>query len=115
MAESTLRSLKPHVHVWQDWRGGVIAALGDPVTIALRAEVHMNRTKTAALSLVPTNARRVGAQIACRVTGDGADSYSIVEIVESHLAPGDPEGSVGVVPFAIRGMTTKRSQEWWRS
>jgi hypothetical protein len=118
----TFSSLKPRTHVCDSWRGGQIWVLSDPATIRLRAEHHMDRDKTVALSLIPANARKAGEQVVCRVTGTGADDYTIVEVCESVPAPGmapiSNAASVAAGVFTPGVVTPAQGADWgvwWRS
>ena len=117
MAEEAIIAYKPHVRVWNDWRGGVLLNTSDPCSIRLQAEENILRTKTCALALVPVGARSLDARVACRVSGTNPDNYVIAEVVGSHQAAGDPPGTPGVVPFEIRGISRDGGEKpwWWRS
>ncbi len=76
-------------HVWRDWRGGWITALGATATIAVQIEAHARKTFAGVdLALVPVGARSIGCPVVCRVTGDAIATYTIAEVVGSVYAPG---------------------------
>jgi Probable zinc-ribbon domain len=112
----TITSLPPDRVIYDAgtirWRGGVVWSLdGATSTIKLHLAQHMIGTRTVATSLIPGDARTVGNPIACRVEGDGASSYVIIEIIGSHaggVAVSDEAAAVargefrsGVIPRSI--------------
>jgi hypothetical protein len=111
MSEFRMRSLRPdpmvHDRDGAHWRGAVINSIvGGTITVSMLAEAHMVRTKTCSTALVPADAQVIGCPIACRVTGTGADDYTIAEVVGSYARPGSP---YGVIPRSITG----EPETWW--
>jgi len=88
-----MRSLRPDRFVYDGadlWRGGQVWAIaGGTSTIRLLAEANMVRDKSVATSLIPAGAQTVGCPVCCRVTGGGAETYTIVEIIGSSFGPQD--------------------------
>ena len=111
-----IRSEKPRTHVLGAWRGGQIWSVSETAQIRLRAETHMDRDKTVAIGLVPAAARRVGAAVVCRVTGNGADDYVIAEVHASVFAPGmaplDDAASVAAGVFTPGVVTPIEGADW---
>ena len=88
-------------HVWRDWRTGVVwTIVGGTTTIRLMAEQSMRRDKTCATSLLPAG-MVVGHPCACRVTGDGADSYVIVEVVSAVFGSDGPRDHAAAVAAGV--------------
>jgi len=115
-----ITSLRPDKHVSGPWRGGQVWTLdGATSTIKLLAEAHIVRMKTVTTSLIPVDAQSIGCPVACRVDGDGADTYTIAEVVGSAFgadAPRDNARSVaagtfspGIIPRHIHG----EPRLWW--
>lgn len=86
-----ISSLRGDVTVYDKgdhWRGGQIIAIGASITIKYLAEAYIVRTAVVATALVPIDARSLGCPVAVRVTGGGADSYTIVECIGSTFGSG---------------------------
>lgn len=97
------RRNRPHCHVHEDWRGGMVWAVdGDIATIRLLAEQSFVLDKIVSTSLLPAG-MTTGHPCVCRVTGSGADAYLIVEVRESYFAGPDPEAG----EFAPGCITTR--------
>lgn len=111
--ETRIRSLRPERRVLDrgtdHWRGGYITsptAGGGLTAITMLAEAHMTRTKTCATALIPAGALSLNCPVACRVTGNDADSYVIAEVRGSFTPDLSP---FGVVPRSITG----EPETWW--
>jgi hypothetical protein len=101
-----MRALKPDLLVLDrgdiHWRGAFVAALGASPTIQFAAEQHFVRQQVVALDLLPVGARSLLCSLAVRVTGDGADSYVIREIVATYPIAGSlPSEPYGAIPRSI--------------
>jgi hypothetical protein len=82
----------------------------------------MDRDKTVSLALVPAGLRRVGAAVVCRVSGSGADDYTVTAVYESVFAPGmapiDDAASVAAGVFSPGVITPAQGADWgtwWRA
>jgi hypothetical protein len=122
MANDRIRSLTPDRTVWANWRGGVVWSIGATTTIRLLAEQHIVRDYVVANSLVPVDARSIGAPVCCRVTGTGADNYVVVEVVGSRFPRGEGPHDQGAavaagrfVPAIIERHITREPEAWWSS
>jgi hypothetical protein len=110
------RALRPHTHVLHDWRGGQVWHIdGDTATIRLQAEAHIVRDKTVARALMPPGAI-VGDACVCRVSGTGADDYTLMEVRPSIFAGGGPgsdqAGAVARGEFHPGVVTPNEGAEW---
>jgi hypothetical protein len=99
------RRLKPRTAVHLDWRGGQVWAINAPnATIRLMADAGFIRNKTVPTSLLPSGAI-VGDACVCRISGTGADDYTITEVRSSVFidSPGTDQ------PAAWRAESSRRA------
>jgi hypothetical protein len=118
-----VRSLRPDRFVFDGadlWRGAQITSIvGGTTTVKMLAEQNITRVLTCNTSLVPAGAQSIGCPIACRVTGGGAASYVIAEVIGSSFGPDAPRDNAasvargefhpGIVPRDI----TQEPLTWW--
>jgi hypothetical protein len=117
MAESTIRSLRPDVVEWQDWRVGKITAIGASATVRVRIASGFIRNKTVATSSLPSGAA-VGAPLACRISSSHPDTSTVLEVAAAPWCGNEPrneasdignDGRWPVIPRSITGAPI----EWW--
>jgi hypothetical protein len=121
-----MRSMRPDRFVLDlptaAWRGAQITSIvGGTTTVKMLAEANIIRTLTCATSLIPAGAQSVGCPIACRVTGGGADSYVIAEVIGSSFGPDAPTNNAASVaagrfsPGIIPRDLTQEPLTWWEA